>query len=220
MGLGLGTVPGEATPFPVVALGDPVSGIFTLNPNTPLSNFSFGDVFFDWLDPGTIAVALGGQIFAAPIAAAFIELPPVSLSPVWEMTTDSRRGTINNEAVQNLFMVLALPGSTNISIFPALTVTDDPAFQIAFQINVSNCGGPPTAGCQTNHYGASLQTLVQLDAAGDFTFTGTVVDYSTSFYVPPPPMSVPGPIAGAGLPGLLLAGGGLLGWWRRRQKIA
>lgn len=52
---------------------------------------------------------------------------------------------------------------------------------------------------------------------GEFQIINNYNDTTTSGMFQAQTVSTPGPIIGSGLPGLILAGGGLLGWWRRHR---
>ena len=128
------------------------------------------------------------------------------------------------------------PNSPNASFSGQIPVDGTILGSILASINLAAFGGTAltvsetvnwqtgvNAGKSVNFEFSDPMTLTYLDPNGNIVPNLVLYDSSLNGVIPLSGQdfsSVPGPVVGAGLPGLIAACGGLLGWWRRRKKIA
>ena len=194
---------GSGFGLPGITAGTSISNVtggpkdFTLTPNVATA---FGHRQVDAL--GAMSTGYGGQgeSLTYRTTATFQFAHPANTDFLFGFESQGSLGTGFDSAMLDVFVnsVLAYQRSFTTLADAQAFFTDNPV-DIGF-----GPGGPANVELVYDLTGSQISSGFQFNYAfGSATAS-----------------ALPGPVAGAGLPGLILGSGGFLGWWRRRRKIA
>jgi hypothetical protein len=173
--------------------------------------------FTGWtLVPGSNSiVAQAGQIpglgpHSGTYFAALEENPPNPYAILSQIISDT-----SGQPLQLAFSYASAGSCIHCQVFVATWNSSDPFHNVVFVDNRSGAYPYQTVAGTVIGTGSDVVTFfAQSLISNDSVVTPSFIaldDVSLSV--------VPGPIAGAGLPGAIAACAGLLAWWRRRQRI-